>query len=137
MSRASRTPGRRIRFDSSHPAPSPAGVKPQFPVLEAPVNVPNTAFGLGLRRAGPLGNLKLKPSSNPGNCFHPMRRPPPAPIRRRLRYDTGEFERYWSWRAMVELDDETQGELERAAEAILSSGHLVALAGAGLSVESG
>ena len=38
---------------------------------------------------------------------------------------------------MVELDDETQGELERAAEAILSSGHLVALAGAGLSVESG
>ncbi len=38
---------------------------------------------------------------------------------------------------MVELNDEIQGELERAAGAILSSGHLVALAGAGLSVESG
>ena len=38
---------------------------------------------------------------------------------------------------MVELNEETQGELERAAEAILGSKHLVALAGAGLSVESG
>ena len=38
---------------------------------------------------------------------------------------------------MVELADETQGKLERAAEAILSAKHLVALTGAGLSVESG
>jgi NAD-dependent SIR2 family protein deacetylase len=38
---------------------------------------------------------------------------------------------------MVELTDETSEELERAARAILSSNHLVALAGAGLSVESG
>ncbi len=38
---------------------------------------------------------------------------------------------------MVELTDEVRGKLERAARAILSSKHLVALAGAGLSVESG
>ena len=38
---------------------------------------------------------------------------------------------------MVELADETRGKLERAAEAILSAKHLVALTGAGLSVESG